>query len=130
MVLLQTQGKNSSERGRSRMTARRIVFCTACAVAFIWRLPQSSAAAPHRVNIGNGSGYLRYDDAQTTLKLRPGDTLYVNPGAYSGFSLGNLSGTAADPITVTCDPETVFTTAVPQPNDFANIAHVRFENFR
>ena len=88
------------------------------------------AAAPMRVSIGDGSGYLRYAEAQAALKLHPGDTLYVNPGTYSGLSLGNLSGTAADPITVTCDPKAVFTTVVPQFNAFPNIAHLRFENFR
>lgn len=93
--------------------------------------PQDSrAAAPQRVSIGSGSGYLRYDDAQAALKLQPGDTLYINPGTYSGLSLGNLSGTAAQPITVTCDPKVVFTTDVPQANHFPNVAHVRFENFR
>jgi len=90
----------------------------------------SQAAAPQRISIGNGSGYLRYGDAQATLKLQPGDTLYINPGAYSGLSLGNLCGTATNPITVTCDPKTVFTTAVHRPNDFPNISHVCFENFR
>jgi hypothetical protein len=90
----------------------------------------SEPPAPRRVCIGHGSGYLRYADAQATLKLQPGDTLYVNPGAYSGLSLGNLSGTAACPITVKCDPQAVFTTVVPQVNEFPNVAHVRFENFR
>jgi hypothetical protein len=73
---------------------------------------------------------LRYADAQAALKLQPGDTLYINPGSYSGLSLGNLSGAAARPITVKCDPQTVFTTAVPQANEFPNVAHLRFENFR
>ncbi len=82
------------------------------------------------MNIGDGSGYLNYGDAQATLKLRPGDVLYINPGTYSGLSLGNLAGTTATPITVTCDPQAVFTTVVPQFNNFPNIAHLRFENFR
>ena len=112
------------------MTARRVLICAGSALAFLGCPQHSWAAAPRRVNIGNGSGYLRYGDAQATLKLQPGDTLYVNPGTYSGLSLGNLSGTAANPITVTCDPKTLFTTAVPQFNNFPNIAHVRFENFR
>ena len=95
------------------------------------RLPAGRAGRrPQRVGIGSGSGYLRYPDAQAALKLQPGDTLYVNPGTYSGLSLGNLSGTAGSPITVVCDPKAVFTTVVPQSNDFPNIAHVRFENFR
>jgi len=55
------------------------------------------------VNVGDGSGYLRYDDAQAAFKLQPGDTLYINPGVYRGLSLGNLSGTAANPVTVICD---------------------------
>jgi hypothetical protein len=112
------------------MTARRVLICMACALAFLGCSQHTWAAAPPRVNIGNGSGYLRYDDAQASLKLQPGDTLYINPGTYSGLSLGNLSGTAANPITVTCDPKTVFTTTVPQFNNFPNIAHLRFEHFR
>ena len=80
--------------------------------------------------IGNGSGHLRYPDAQAALKLQPGDTLFIRPGIYSGLSLGDLSGSAAAPITVLCDSNTVFTTRTPQPNEFMNIAHVRFENFR
>ena len=112
------------------MNALRILICTVGALAFVGFLHNSQAAGPQRVGIGNGSGYLRYGDAQAALKLQPGDTLYINPGTYSGLSLGNLSGTAASPITVTCDAKTVFTTANPQPNNFPNIAHVRFENFR
>ena len=112
------------------MTARQVLICTACTLALLCWPQASRAAALRRVNIGNGSGFLRYADAQAALKLQPGDTLYINPGTYSGISLGNLSGTAASPITVTCDPKTLFTTAIPQSNDFPNIAHVRFENFR
>ena len=84
----------------------------------------------HTRTIGAGSGHLRYPEAQATLELRPGDTLYIRPGVYSGLSLGNLSGSAEAPITVVCDSNTVFTTHDPQPNEFTNIAHVRFENFR
>lgn len=114
------------------MTARRVLICAACALALalLWCPRHASAAAPRRVSIGTGSGYLRYGDAQAALKLQPGDTLYINPGTYSGLSLGNLSGTAANPITVICDPKTVFTTTAPQSNEFPNIAYVRFENFR
>jgi hypothetical protein len=112
------------------MTAWRLLICIACAVAFPGYLQSSWAATPRRVNIGNGSGYLQYGDAQAALKLQPGDTLYINPGTYSGLSLGNLSGTAAHPITVTCDKDAVFTTRAPQFNNFPNIAHLRFENFR
>ena len=92
--------------------------------------PVSCREAARRVSIGNGSGYLSYPEAQATLKLQPGDTLYVDPGTYSGLSLGNLSGTAAQPITVRCDPDTVFTTTTPQFNTFPNVAHVRFVGFR
>ena len=112
------------------MNIRRILICTVCEAAFLVWPPNSQSAPPQRVSIGNGSGYLRYGDAQATLKLQPGDTLSINPGTYSGFSLGNVAGTAARPITVTCDPKTVFTTAVPQSNDFRNLSHVCFENFR
>ena len=90
----------------------------------------SWAGPPRRVSIGSGAGYVSYPDAQTTLKLQPGDILYINPGVYSGLSLGNVSGTASSPITVKCDPQAVFTTATPQFNTFPNIAHVRFEDFR
>ena len=114
----------------THIDVRRVLICTICTLAFLGWPHHSRAAAPQRISIGNGSGHVRYSDAQATLKLKPGDTLTINPGAYSGLSLGNLSGTAASPITVTCDPKTVFTTAVPQPNDFPNISHVRFENFR
>jgi hypothetical protein len=112
------------------MHVRRTSICTACVLACFCCPQHAWAGAPGRVKIGNGSGHLRYVDAPSALKLQAGDTLYINPGSYSGLSLGNLSGTAANPITVTCDPQAVFTTAVPQPNDFPNIAHVRFENFR
>ena len=112
------------------MTAPRVLIWTACVLAFLSCPRPSASAAPGRVNIGNGSGYLRYLDARATLKLQPGDALHINPGTYSGLSLGNLSGTATSPITVICDPKAVFTTAIPQSNDFPNIAHVRFENFR
>ncbi|HEY3322539.1 MAG TPA: choice-of-anchor Q domain-containing protein [Planctomycetota bacterium] len=88
------------------------------------------AATPQRVTIGEGSGYLRYPTAQTTLKLQPGDTLYIAAGTYTGLSLGNLAGAAENPITVTCDPNAVFTTRDPQWNEFPNIAHLRFEKFR
>jgi hypothetical protein len=102
------------------------------AVTFSLFMPQNlcGGVAPQCVTIGNGSGHLRFPDAQTTLKLRPGDTLYINPGTYLGLSLGNLCGSAAAPITVVCDSNTVFTTSTPQPNNFPNIAHLRFQGFR
>jgi hypothetical protein len=92
--------------------------------------PLTRAASPRIVSVGDGSGHLRYPDTQATLKLEPGDTLYIRSGTYRGLSLGNLTGSAAAPITVLCDSNTVFTTRDAQPNDFPNIAHVRFENFR
>ena len=102
-----------------------------CGLVILGSIPAfSGEKARPPVTIGNGSGHLRYPDAQTTLKLQPGDTLCIRPGIYSGLSLGNLSGSATAPITVVCDSNTVFTTRDPQPNDFPNIAHVRFENFR
>ena len=112
------------------MTARQVLIYVVCVLAFRWSPQHSWAAAARRVNIGNGSGYLNYGDAQATLKLQPGDTIYIKPGVYSGLSLGNLSGAAASPITVTCDPKAVFTTSAPQSNQFPNIAFVRFEGFR
>jgi hypothetical protein len=113
-----------------RPQGRLTVLCIVPAALFFLFGPQVLRAAPQRIRIGSGSGHLRYADAQAALKLQPGDTLYINAGTYGGLSLGNLSGTADKPMTVTCDPKTVFTTATPQPNDFPNIAHVRFENFR
>ncbi len=89
-----------------------------------------AAATPRVVGIGNGSGHLRYAEAQTTLNLKPGDTLHIKPGTYLGLSLGNLSGSASDPITVACDSNAVFSSRSAQPNDFFNIAHVHFEGFR
>jgi len=91
---------------------------------------RAAGAAPRQVTIGNGSGTLHYPDAQKALDLRPGDTVYIAAGTYNGFSVGNLAGSAAAPITVTCDPQAVFTTETPQANEFPNIAYVRFENFR
>ena len=90
----------------------------------------SWAGPPRRISIGSGSGYLSHPDAQAALNLQPGDTLYINPGVYSGLSLGNLSGTPASPIAVKCDPQAVFTTTTPQSNTFSNVANVRFEDFR
>lgn len=100
--------------------------------ALVLLLPQAlyGGEAARQVTIGEGSGFLGYPTAQETLRLRPGDTLYVAAGTYSGLALGNLAGTAAAPITVKCDPGAVFTTRDPQANEFPNIAFVRFEGFR
>ncbi len=106
----------------SRSNAVGVLLCVICCM--------STSAEPRRVTIGTGSGYLRYPDAQATLNLRPGDTLYIAAGKYSGLSLGNITGTVEAPITVACDPEAIFTTATPVSNDFANISFVHFENFR
>ena len=103
----------------------------AASLAFALGSPDGAAgASPRRVTIGDGSGALHYPDAGKTLDLKPGDTLFIAAGTYSAFSLGNLTGSAAAPITVTCDPQAVFTTRTPQVNAFPDIAHVRFENFR
>ena len=107
-----------------------VLLPVAVVLIIFLRLSLCAGTARQTVTIGNGSGHLRYPDAQATLKLGPGDTLYIKPGAYLGLSLGNLAGSADAPITVLCDSNTVFTTRDPQPNDFTNIAHVRFENFR
>ena len=82
------------------------------------------------VTIGNGSGMLEYPHAQETLQLKPGDTLSIAAGTYAGLALGNLSGTAESPITVRCAPQTTFTHPGGGDHGFANIAHLRFENFR
>ncbi len=97
---------------------------------FLFGSSFGAEAARQPVLIGNGSGQLRYPDAQATLKLQPGDTLYISPGNYSGVSLGNLSGSDNNPITVLCDSNAVFTTREPQANEFRNLAYLRFENFR
>lgn len=124
-----------SPEGRGTLTCRlagAFGLAAAAAVALgLWIAPAPGGeTAGKRVTIGNGSGYLRYPTAQESLGLKPGDTLVIAAGTYTGLSLGNLSGTAAAPITVTCDPGAVFTTPAPQWNDFPNIAHVRFEKFR
>lgn len=89
------------------------------------------AAYGKTVNIGNGSGNLSYPTAQTTLGLQPGDTVYIVAGTYSGLSLGNIAGTAAAPITITCDPNAVFsTTTAGYSNNMINVTFVNFVNFR
>lgn len=99
-------------------------------VAVLCLLVSQNPLAAKQVTIGTGSGYLNYPTAQTTLNLQPGDTLYIAAGTYSGISLNSLVGTAAAPITVKCDPNTVFTTATTIFNSFTTIAFVSFENFR
>ena len=95
--------------------------------------PQVVANPPHAtgkiVTIGNGSGMLEYPNAQTTLKLDPGDTLVIAPGTYLGLSLGNLAGTADAPITVTGDAKTLFTSPGGRSDIFTNISFVHFDNF-
>ncbi|MCX5682820.1 MAG: hypothetical protein NT049_03950 [Planctomycetota bacterium] len=107
-------------------------FLTAFALTLTWPPPACGVEAPtgRRITIGSGSGFIDYPKAQETLGLRPGDTLVIAAGTYKGLALGNLAGTAAAPITVTCDPQTVFTTSEPQPNEFPNVAFVRFEGLR
>lgn len=102
----------------------------ASALAVFGVLPGfGSEASRPPVTIGNGSGHLSCLDVRAVPKLQPGATLEIRAGIYSGLSLGNLSGSPNAPITVVCDPNTVFTTSSPQPNEFTNIAYVRFENF-
>jgi hypothetical protein len=87
--------------------------------------------AAKTVTIGNGSGHLSYANAQQALNLQPGDTLYIAPGTYTGLALSNLAGTADAPIIVRADPNAVFTTAVGSvENNFANISHVKFQDFQ
>ena len=58
-----------------------------CGLVILGSIPAfSGEKARPPVTIGNGSGHLRYPDAQTTLKLQPGDTLCIRPGIYSGTS--------------------------------------------
>lgn len=112
------------------MHLKLVLLCALAAIASLFLPPPEAQAGAQRVTIGTGSGHLSYPDAQAALKLRPGDTLYIAPGKYSGLALGNLAGSVEAPITVTCDPGAMFTTPTPQPNDFPNISHVRFESFR
>ncbi len=92
--------------------------------------PGLAADAAQVVVIGGGSGMLDFPAAQEKLKLKAGDTLLISAGTYSGLSLGNLAGTADAPITVKCDPKTIFTSLGGGENAFSNIAFVRFEGFR
>ena len=82
------------------------------------------------VTIGSGSGMLAYPNAQATLNLEPGDQLLIAPGTYLGLSLGNLAGTAAAPITVTCAAHTLFTSPGGRSDGFANLSFVHFQDFR
>ncbi|HEX3134605.1 MAG TPA: sigma-70 family RNA polymerase sigma factor [Planctomycetota bacterium] len=96
--------------------------------------PPAEAGVPHvkgkTVTIGTGSGMLDYPTAQATLKLEPGDVLVIAPGTYLGLALGNLAGTAVAPITVTCDPKTIFTSPGGRSDAFSNLSFVTFEGFR
>ncbi len=83
-----------------------------------------------RVTIGTGSGMLDYPTAQATLKLEPGDELVIAPGTYLGLALGNLAGSATAPITVICDPKTVFTSPGGRSDVFTNLSFVTFQDFR
>jgi hypothetical protein len=78
----------------------------------------------------NGAGYLYFPTAQQTLNLVPGDTLRITAGTYQGLSLNELAGTAAAPITVTCDSGAKFTCTITINNEFSNVAFVNFSNFR
>lgn len=112
------------------MVARMSRTFVAAGLLFILAQQNLWSDAPKTVTIGNGSGYLDYPKAQETLKLRPGDTLYITAGTYKGISLGNLSGTIKAPITVKCDPKTVFTTTAYVENFFTNLAFLHFQDFR
>ena len=76
--------------GAQRAGDSLVAFCLVVAViSGLLSLRISYAGPAHRVTIGSGSGYLNYPDAQATLKLQGGDTLWINPGTYSGLALGN-----------------------------------------
>lgn len=96
----------------------------------LWLLLPQSRCAGKTVTIGNGSGELDYPTAQQTLNLQPGDTVYINPGAYAGITLSAISGTAARPIIVKADPKTVFRTTVPHANAVHDLAYVVFDGLR
>ncbi|WP_143306711.1 PKD domain-containing protein [Chitinophaga vietnamensis] len=50
-------------------------------------------------NTGATPGFY-YPNANTQLGVNPGDTLCIPPGDYTGMMLGNLSGTAAQPVVI------------------------------
>lgn len=66
------------------MNVLRIMLCTACASALLGCSHNAQAAAPQRVTIGNGSGYLRYGDAQAALKFTSPDIASLAP-VFCGF---------------------------------------------
>jgi|GEM_PF-1756415 len=82
------------------------------------------------VKIGTGSGELNYPTAQSTLDLKPGDTLYINPGVYSSLQLSGLSGTFSAPITVKADPDTFFTTRDSHSNEVADLTYIVFDGLK
>ncbi|WP_028981658.1 T9SS type A sorting domain-containing protein [Sporocytophaga myxococcoides] len=53
-----------------------------------------------KVLIGGSGGYLNYSNATSTLSLLPGDTIAIQPGKYSGFTFGNIRGTASKKIAI------------------------------
>lgn len=53
-----------------------------------------------KVLVGGSGGYLNYSNATSTLGLVPGDTIAIQPGTYSGFTFGNIRGTASKKIVI------------------------------
>jgi hypothetical protein len=56
-----------------------------------------------KVSIGGSGGYLNYSDATASLSLVPGDTIAIHAGIYSGFTFGNIHGTASKKIVIIND---------------------------
>ena len=109
--------------GPVRMCGRSVLCVAAAALA----LTLTQAALAKTVTVGSGSGFLSYPNAQATLNLAAGDTLYINAGTYSGLSIGNLAGTQAAPITVQCRPERgLHHDDATSPTSSSNLAFVTF----
>jgi hypothetical protein len=53
-----------------------------------------------KVLVGGSGGYLNYSNATSALSLVPGDTIAIQPGTYSGFTFGNIRGTATQKIVI------------------------------
>lgn len=120
----------SCSRVARRCAGRIVGLLTVAAIVCCAPAGFGAATDAKTVTIGAGSGYLDYPTAQQTLDLKPGDTLLIAPGIYTGISLANLHGTAAAPITIKCDPKTVFTSAAYSPGSLTNVSYATFRDFR
>ncbi len=94
---------------------------------WICNLAGMGISSAKTVKIGSGSGEIEYPSAQKTLDLQPGDTVYINPGVYSGLRLSSIAGTAAAPIKVTADKQALFTTKESHENKVFDLTYVVFD---